>query len=231
MRAWVRAALNSPSTRLIRRDAMYRADPDGYGGSLLLGREARGRADAALRTVCDAWGAECAPLDSGGVWKIRQVKLKHGGSVPKPGELKERCFSVTLVLFAFNHCRSTRQTRRSQHAPPPHARPSRASSSLAVLRSAGRARVRSSVQCTARHGRGSAAMPAPQPSPSGTPATPGGLPWKVELAPVGAQDDAFGGCRAIETSYKRKEQIGEGTYGQVRLPTSSDGCITVRLRA
>ena len=60
-------------------------------------------------------------------------------------------------------------------------------------------------------------MPVPQASPAGTPGTPGGNPWKVELAPVGAKDDVFGGCRSIEGTYVRKEQIGEGTYGQVLL--------------
>jgi serine/threonine protein kinase len=43
--------------------------------------------------------------------------------------------------------------------------------------------------------------------------------WKVELPPVGAGDEQFGGCRDYETSYHRSNQIGEGTYGQVYVAT------------
>lgn len=43
--------------------------------------------------------------------------------------------------------------------------------------------------------------------------------WRVELAPDGANDEAFGGCRGYESSYIRSEQIGEGTYGQVYVAT------------
>jgi serine/threonine protein kinase len=41
--------------------------------------------------------------------------------------------------------------------------------------------------------------------------------WKVELPPIGAGDDLFGGCRSVEHCYKKEQQIGEGTYGQVYL--------------
>lgn len=43
--------------------------------------------------------------------------------------------------------------------------------------------------------------------------------WRVEMAPEGANDEAYGGCRSYETSYVRSEQIGEGTYGQVYVAT------------
>lgn len=39
--------------------------------------------------------------------------------------------------------------------------------------------------------------------------------WKVELPQSEAGDDVFGGCRGVEESYERLDQIGEGTYGQV----------------
>lgn len=41
--------------------------------------------------------------------------------------------------------------------------------------------------------------------------------WKIEMPSMGKEDDMFGGCRSIESSYTKVKQIGEGTYGQVRL--------------
>ncbi|CAL8470770.1 g10312 [Coccomyxa elongata] len=41
--------------------------------------------------------------------------------------------------------------------------------------------------------------------------------WQVQLPDVGAGDAQFGGCRGVEHSYQRLDQIGEGTYGQVYL--------------
>jgi hypothetical protein len=41
--------------------------------------------------------------------------------------------------------------------------------------------------------------------------------WKVELPNIGAGDEQFGGCRSVEHCYKKEQQIGEGTYGQVYL--------------
>ena len=40
---------------------------------------------------------------------------------------------------------------------------------------------------------------------------------QVELPSGAAGDDQFGGCRTVEHSYVKNKQIGEGTYGQVRL--------------
>ena len=44
--------------------------------------------------------------------------------------------------------------------------------------------------------------------------------WKVELPQSEAGDDVFGGCRGVEESYERLDQIGEGTYGQVSSPAT-----------
>lgn len=40
---------------------------------------------------------------------------------------------------------------------------------------------------------------------------------QVELPSGTAGDDQFGGCRTVEQSYIKNKQIGEGTYGQVRV--------------
>lgn len=53
------------------------------------------------------------------------------------------------------------------------------------------------------------------------------LKWAIEMPSAGGSDDQFGGCRGIEGTYTRIKQIGEGTYGQVRLcagGTSSFSC-------
>lgn len=43
--------------------------------------------------------------------------------------------------------------------------------------------------------------------------------WRIELPERGAQADAeFGGCRSIEAGYVRGPVLGQGTYGEVRLP-------------
>ena len=56
--------------------------------------------------------------------------------------------------------------------------------------------------------------PRPPPAPSSTAPS-----WRVELPAGGAGDDQFGGCRTVEQAYRREQQIGEGTYGQVYLAT------------
>ena len=76
------------------------------------------------------------------------------------------------------------------------------------------------------------AMSAPQ--PQGKPAAGHGRPpqhkvvpseWKIELPKAGCVDDRmFGGCRSIEVGYKKEGMVGEGTYGEVRLPGLMDTC-------
>ena len=46
----------------------------------------------------------------------------------------------------------------------------------------------------------------------------GWLLWptaQVELPNISVGDEEFGGCRSIEHTYTKMDQIGEGTYGQV----------------
>lgn len=49
----------------------------------------------------------------------------------------------------------------------------------------------------------------------------------MELPESEARDEVFGGCRGVEESYQRLDQIGEGTYGQV---SSQKPCPSVKRR-
>ena len=59
----------------------------------------------------------------------------------------------------------------------------------------------------------------PGPSSASRPPAPSAPSWRVELPAGGAGDDQFGGCRTVEQAFRREQQIGEGTYGQVYLAT------------